>query len=77
MGLKAQIPRVISEHQSCNLLVGQDRNSVAVLAISLACRFSNDILLSVEEIRAPRTVGNNKVRLVRLHALEFLMSIGQ
>ena len=77
MGLKAQIPRIISEHQSCNLLVGQNRNSVSVLSVGLAGGFGDDILPSVDELRAPRTVGNDKVRLVRLHALEFLVGIGQ
>ena len=77
MSLETQIPRVISEHQSRHLLVSEDRDAVSVFAIGLSSRLCYHILPSVQEIRASRAVGDDKIRLERLHALEFLMGVGQ
>ena len=77
MSLETQIPRVISEHQSRHFLVGEDRDAMPVFAVSLPRRFGYHILPSVQELGASREVGDDKIRLERIHALEFLMGVGQ
>ena len=66
-----------SQHKSGYFLVCEDWNAMAVLSVGLAGGFSDDVLPSVEEVRASWTVGYNEVRLIRFHALEFLVRIGQ
>ena len=50
---------------------------MAILPVSLAGGLCDHILPPVQEIRATRAVSDDKIRLKGLHALEFLMGVGQ
>ena len=75
MELEPQIPRVISQYQSCHFLVCEYRYSEAVLPVCLSFHLGDDILPSVEKIRTTRTVGDDHIGLVWSHRLELLVRI--
>ena len=76
MHLHAQLPGVVAQHQPGHLLVGQHRDSVAVLAVGRALHLGDGVLPLVEEHRAARTVGHDEIGLVGRHALQFLVRVG-
>ena len=76
MHLHAQRPGVVAQHQPGHLLIGQHRDSVAVLAVGRTLHLGNGVLPLVEEHRAARTVGHDEIGLVGRHALQFLVRIG-
>lgn len=76
MRLESKVPRVVAKHQSRHFHVGEDRDPVALLPVSLAGRLGDNILPSVKEIRASGAVGDDHVRVERLHAFELLVGVG-
>ena len=76
MKLESQIPRVISEDKSGDLFICEYRYAVTVLSICLSFHLGYHLLPPVKEVRAAGTVRNDHIRPVRLHGLEFLMSVG-
>ncbi len=76
MGLESKVPRVVAEHEASHFFVGEHWDSVPLLSVCLAGRFRDHILPSVKEIRASWAVGDDHVRVERLHALELLVGVG-
>ena len=75
MHLQAEVPGVIAEDKAGYLLVGEDRDSMTVFPVGLACHLRNYVLPSVKEVWAAGTVGYYHIRFVGLHAFKFLVGV--
>ncbi|MBR4802817.1 MAG: hypothetical protein IK041_08410, partial [Bacteroidales bacterium] len=73
MGLKTQIPWIIAHNKAGNFLVCKHRDTMPILPVGLSFCLCDDILPPVQKLWATRAVGDNHIRLERLHALEFLV----
>ena len=75
--LQSEVPRVVAQQQAGDFLVGEHGDAVSVLPVCLALGLGYHVLPAVEEVRAPRAVGDDHVGMVRLHGLEFLVGVGE
>ena len=76
MQLQTQLPWVITQQQTSHLLVCKHRNTITFSVVCLSFHFGNGVLPLVHKHSTARTVGHDKVGLVGLHRLEFLLGIG-
>ena len=76
MELEAELPRVVAEQKTCKLLIREHWNAEAFLVVGLMFKLGDGVLPLVEKHVAAWTVGEDEVRLVRFHRLEFLLGIG-